>query len=81
MLSKSNVYYTIGKVLKCKYFKWSYFLNLSLWTKSYGKKATQGLNFPTTFLLQATESFSPWPSPYKEGHLGIWHPTFFHHKF
>jgi len=39
--------------------------------KSYGKKATQGSNFPTTFLSQATESSYPWPSLYKEGHLGI----------
>jgi len=38
LLSKSNIFYNIEKLWKCRYLKWSCILHLRLWTKSHDKK-------------------------------------------
>jgi hypothetical protein len=38
MLFKSNTLYIIKKLLKCKDKKWSCYLDLNLWAKSYENK-------------------------------------------
>ncbi len=65
-LFKSNIIYTIGKLFKSTYLKWSCIIDLRLWIKSYDKKKNQGSNVQVPFSPREKRLKLPSP-PRKKG--------------
>jgi hypothetical protein len=51
MFLKSNLFYTIGNILKHRYWKWFCIFNLRLQTKSYDQKIKLSVQFPNALNL------------------------------